>query len=302
MKISAVVNTWNEARNIARCLKSIAPYVGEIVVVDMKSDDDTVKQAKSFTSHVWSHENMGYVEPARNFALEKATGDWILLIDADEVLPESLGIKLQRLAEHGTYTYYRLPRKNLIFGRWIKHSGWWPDYKIRFFKKGVVTWSDEIHSLPVTEGRGMDLVADEKNAFTHYHYVAIAQYLERLNRYTTHEAEQYIKDDYLFEWKHLLTKPAGEFITRFYAWEGYKDGVHGLALSLLQAFSFLVVELKVWEHLRFKEEDISDQLDETMRLINTVKRDVWYWHFMKKTGQASGIAQLWYRMRAKLRL
>lgn len=302
MKISAVINTRNEEANIVRCLRSIIPHVDEIVVVDMESDDETVILTRKYTTNIYKHKNTGYVEPARNFAIEKAKGDWILLIDADEVLPEKLGLKLRKLAD-SQFSYFRIPRKNLIFGKWVRHSGWWPDYQIRFFKKESVSWSDEIHSIPITNGLGTDLpVVEEEEAFVHYHYQSIEQFLERLNRYTSYEAKQYISDGMQFEWKNVIIKPVNEFLTRFFMWEGYKDGLHGLALSLLQSFSFLIVQLKLWEQQRFTEIDSPNFLDETMNLIKKANSDVTYWYFSTKQKKTEGMTKAVNKIRAKIRV
>ena len=297
MRISAVINTRNEERNIVRCLRAIHPFVEEIVVVDMESKDRTRQLARKFTKKIYTHKNVDYVEPARNFAIEKATGDWIILLDADEIVPEELGLKFRRLVDHATYEFYRIPRKNLIFGRWVTHSGWWPDYHIRFFKKGIVRWENEIHSIPTTYGKGMDLQAEEKNALIHYHYDSIAQYLERLNRYTTQEVNQLISENATFSWKDMLTKPAGEFMTRYFAWEGYKDGLLGLALSILQAISFFVVQLKLWEAHRFNEEMFT--LEEMKTISNKIEDDMHYWFYNKKSESATGVSKLLYKIRAK---
>lgn len=302
MKISAVINTHNEEKNITCCLSSIASYVDEIVLVDMESTDRTRELAQKFTDKIWRHDYKGYVEPARNFALSKATGEWTLIIDADEVMQPELGRRLKELAEQAKYTYYRLSRRNLIFGKWLRHSGWWPDYQIRFFQRGTVSWSDEIHSLPVTEGVGMDLQLDEKNALLHYHYESVEQYLERLNRYTSQEARQLKADGYQFTWNRVIWKPANEFLTRFFVWEGYKDGLHGLVLSLLQAFSFLIVELKVWESERFKDNHSSYFLEEVGGVMSKIRHDFCYWYYSKVSQRKTGFTKFFYTVRAKFGL
>lgn len=300
MKISAVVNTHNEEKNITRCLSSIAPFVDEIVVVDMESHDRTRELAQKFTDKIWLYKYSGYVEPARNFALGKATGEWILIIDADEVMPVKLGRRLKSLAQQSDRSFYRIPRRNLIFGKWLRHSGWWPDYQIRFFQSGTVSWSDEIHSIPVTTGAGTDLPIDEGHALLHYHYVSMEQYLERLNRYTSQEVRQLKADGYRFVWKNVLLKPANEFLTRFFTWEGYKDGVHGLGLSLLQSFSFLVVELKVWETERFKDYTEPHFLENVGQALGAIRRDFCYWYFRHISEQRIGLPKLFYKLRAKI--
>jgi len=256
-KISAIINTWNEEENIKRCLESARRIASEIIVVDMHSKDRTAAIAKKLGAKVFFYKYLSYVEPARNFAISKATGDWILILDADEEISGDLAKILQELTPHKEINFYRLPRKNIIFGKWIKHSRWWPDYNIRFFKKGSVRWSEKIHSVPLTRGDGRDLEAKEINAITHYHYRSISQYLERLDRYTIIQAKDLIESGYKFSWQDMLKKPMGEFLSRFFVGESYKDGLHGLALALLQAFSELVKYLKVWESEKFVEHDIT---------------------------------------------
>src|SRR3989344_3276878 len=135
-KISVVINTLNEEANLPRALASVKSFANEIVVVDMMSDDKTVEIAKKAGAKVYEFKRVGYVEPARNFAISKAEGDWIFILDADEELTASLSRELSKIAKNGSADYVRVPRKNMIFGKWVEHSRWWPDYNIRFFKKG----------------------------------------------------------------------------------------------------------------------------------------------------------------------
>jgi len=274
-KVSVVINTLNEKKNISRALNSVKHFADEIVVCDMKSDDDTVKIDKKKGAKVYDHKRMGYVEPARNFAISKATGDWILILDADEELSPSLTKKLTDIVKNPKADYYRLPRKNIIFGKWIKHSRWWPDMNIRFFRKGHVSWDEIIHSVPMTMGKGDDLEATEQNAFVHYHYTSIEQYIGRMNRYTSFYAIGLTKRGYKFRVSDLIRKPSDEFLSRYFKGEGYKDGLHGLVLALLQALSELVVYLKVWQAGGFKKEDI--KLIKLIKLIKNTRKDVNYW-------------------------
>lgn len=256
-KISVVINTLNEEKNIARAIRSIN-WADEIIVCDMYSDDRTCEIAKEMGAKVVFHKKVGYVEPARNFAISKASNDWIFILDADEEIPQSLADKIEKmLTKPMSSDYVRIPRKNIIFGRWMKGTGWWPDYNIRLFKKGKVEWSDEIHRPPKIWGQGLDLEADQSRAIVHHNYQNIGQFIERMNRYTEAEAKQLRSDGYQFGWKDLIDKPLSEFLSRFFARKGFEDGLHGLALSLLQAFSYLVVYLRVWEMEKFEEKKIS---------------------------------------------
>lgn len=256
-KISVVFNTFNEEKNLSRALASVKALADEIVVCDMGSADNTVKIAEEAGAKTFEHKRLLYVEPARNFAISKATGDWILILDPDEEISKNLAKKLRHLTEQNLADYYRIPRKNIIFGKWIKHSRWWPDYNIRFFKKKYVVWNEIIHSVPMTQGKGMDLPEKEEMAIIHYNYESIGEYLIRMERYTTIQAQILIDRNYKFLWKDLIHRPLAEFLSRYFSGEGYKDGVHGLALSLLQAFSEAVAYLKVWQNEKFLEQAIS---------------------------------------------
>ncbi len=285
-QISVVINTLNEEKNIKKVIESLN-WAGEVVVVDDGSTDGTyeiISELKKRTPNlkIFKHQGAGYVEPARNYAISKAANKWILILDADELLPESLVKRLTEIvSETKQIDFVRIPRKNLIFGHWMQASMWWPDYNIRFFKKGKVKWLNKIHRQPETSGEGLDLPAEEKYAISHQNYVTISQFLTRMDRYTTIQAGELKQEGYNFEWKDLFEKPLNEFLSRFFANGGYKDGIHGLALSLLQALSFLVVYLKLWEMDKFKEEDINlvdleDQKNRSAEALN-------YW--IKKTGQ-----------------
>ncbi len=284
-KISVIVNTWNEEKNIKRCLDS-AKWADEIIVVDMFSTDKTVAIAKKSDAKIFSHKYTSYVEPARNFAIKKTTGDWILILDADEEISSELAQKLKNLTENKEgLTYFRLPRKNIIFGKWIKLSRWCPDYNIRFFKKGAVCWSEKIHSVPLTRGEGFDLEPKEANAILHYHYQTVSQYLERLNRYSDIQARELVENGYKFKWQDLLRKPMSEFLSRFFAGEGYKDGLHGLALSLLQSFSELAKYLKIWEKEGFKFQELP--LSNFALEMKKLGKELSYWWttiFINETG------------------
>jgi glycosyltransferase involved in cell wall biosynthesis len=274
-KISVVINTLNEEKNLPRALESVKNFADEVVVVDMYSNDKTVEVAERYGAKIFEHDRTGYVEPARNYAIGKATGDWILILDADEKLTKPLRQTLKSISRKSRSHYFRLPRKNIIFGKWIRHSGWWPDYNIRFFKKGHVEWNEIIHSVPTTTGKGEDLPAKLENAIVHYHYTSISQYISRLNRYTDQQEKLKTKEGYEFHWQDLITKPTNQFLSRFFMEKGYEDGLHGLALSGLQAFSEFVLYLKLWE----KEGFIRKKLDvsEVISIMKVSKRDISYW-------------------------
>lgn len=273
--ISVVINTLNQAKDLKRAINSVK-WADEILICNMGSDNETVKIAGEIGARVISHKKLEHVEPARNFAISNAKNDWILIIDPDEEVSENLRNRLVQIASKmEQIDYVRIPRKNLIFDKWMKASMWWPDYNVRFFKKGKVKWNDKIHRPPEVIGQGLDLPAEEKWSIIHYHYGNIPQFLERMNRYTGVQANELNKEGYKFDWRDLIKKPLGEFLGRFFASRGYQDGIHGLALSLLQAFSQLFLYLKLWEMEKFKQVEIN--LSDLNVVSKQAGKEIDYW-------------------------
>ncbi len=254
--ISVVINTLNEEKNIERAITSISDFADEIIVCDMNSDDKTSELASKMGAKIYKHKRVGYVEPARNFAIAKANSDWVLVLDADEEIGIELCNKLKEISSQNDVDYVRIARKNIIFNKWIKHSFWWPDYNIRFFRKNHVVWDDAIHGIPITSGVGTDLQTTEDFSIIHHEYQTVEQFIDRLNRYTTIQAKNLTYSGKHFLWRDLIIKPTQEFCRRYFSEEGYKDGIHGLALSLLQAFSEVVLYCKLWQNSKFENKQI----------------------------------------------
>ncbi|MEK7570647.1 MAG: glycosyltransferase family 2 protein [Patescibacteria group bacterium] len=287
MKISVVISTFNNEKQIETCLKSVA-WADEIVVVDDGSTDKTLEIVKKYTSQIYHHKSVGYVEPTRNFAIKKAAGDWILIVDADEEVPESLAKKLRAIADTSSeITHVLLPRKNMIFGKWIQHTGWWPDHLIRFFKKGSVTWQDEIHSIPKTTGESMTLDG-ESNGLIHHHYQAITQFLHKnLEQYAPQEAKELLEKGYRFSAVDVIRFPTREFLSRYFAREGYKDGLHGLILSLLMAVYHFVIFLHLWEANKFTQVDEKTLSKNIKDEANSMKKEFIFWFNKQQVDKAA---------------
>jgi len=297
-KISVVINVVDEEIEVLpRVLDSVKDLADEIVIIDSTSKVVLPRVVMEYKTSVIKHERVSYVEVARNFGIEKAQGDWILILDPDEELSLSLRKSLRKICEDPEADYYRIPRKNIIFGKWMKHSRWWPDYNIRLFRKGCVSWSEIIHSVPETRGKGLDLEAIEENAIIHYHYENLEQYIERMNRYTSEHAKNLLKEDYKFRWQDLITKPSNEFLSRYFQGKGYKDGIHGLALASLQAFSELVMYLKIWQEAKFV--DLNPGIEKVIKIMKNSESDLHYWQADSLLNEVGGIKQ---RIRRKLKI
>jgi glycosyltransferase involved in cell wall biosynthesis len=299
-KISVVITVLNEEAKIKACLESVK-WADEIVVVDDGSTDGTVSLAKQYTDKVFHHVSQGFVEPARNFAIGKATGDWILILDADETVPQSLADKLREITSEEHANCVRIPRKNIIFGKWMQNTGWWPDYNIRFFKKGAVSWTDKIHSQPNIKGLVIDLGPDEKFALVHYNYDSISQFLRKLDSYTTVTAQERVVSERAFRWNEIIESPVQEFLSRYFARKGYKDGLHGLVLSLLMAFYEFVICLKVWEKKGFEEVATIDVAKGFDQAIKTSRKHFKFWDYDTKIAEETKhIKKNFYKLRRKI--
>src|SRR5579872_860166 len=273
MKISGVVCTLNEEKNIEDCLKSLS-FCDEIVLVDSESTDNTLKIAKKYTKKIYKAPNHGYVEPVRNFAISKASNEFVFVLDADERVPQLLAKKLTQIAtEESVNTAFWIPRKNLVFGEWNKAL--WPDYQLRFFRKGSVKWSDKIHQNPQVDGGEQRLEASEDIAILHYNYSSISQFVRKLNNYTDAEAKNLIDENVRFNFVDMITRPTDDFIVWYFKREGYKNGIHGFAFSALMAFYQFITILKIWEANGFEKieeerfaESFEDKIKDSFKQIN----------------------------------
>lgn len=266
--ISLVINTRNEEQNIDACIDSAKGLVSEIIVVDMESTDKTIALAKKWGARVFSHPNIGYVEPARQFALEKARHEWTLLMDADERLPLSLSKKFEQLKHRQNLFAVKTPHKNLFFGIWLQHTGWWPDYHFRFFRTGAITWPEGIHAKPLVTGPTLTLPAKPEYAFIHHNADDISSFLEKVNRYTSHEGG----------WQKppisiaAALKPSEkEFTFRFFTHAGYKDGTAGLVLSKIMEFYRFLEFAKYWEKSAYPEWFTSLELRQGLKTNTTAQ-------------------------------
>jgi glycosyltransferase involved in cell wall biosynthesis len=203
----------------------------------MYSDDKTVEIAKEYTDKIFYFERIGYVEPARQFALEKATNEWVLMVDADELVPLKLRNKLLEILKKDIADVVYVPHNNYFFGKLLEGTGWGPlqDKHPRFFKKSFVSFSSAIHSFfQINKNARVYKIEDQKIGFIHFNYIDVEHFIEKLNRYTTIEAKNMyngIKPAPTLT--NFIIKLLKEFIFRFVKNKGYKDGIYGFSLTML---------------------------------------------------------------------
>ena len=146
-RLSVTLATLNEAEHLDACLRAVS-WADEIVVVDDGSTDGTVEVARQHTDRVIVRPSHGNFHANKNLAIQTATGNWILSLDADEIVPPELGAEIRAAIEVTRHAAFRLGRRNYFLGRWIRHGGWYPDRIIRLFRRGITEWPLEIHWVP----------------------------------------------------------------------------------------------------------------------------------------------------------
>ena len=244
MKISATIITLNEERHIRRCLESLEGIVDEIIVVDSGSHDTTLEIAAKLGARTTTHAWKNYAEQ-KNFASSLATHEWILSVDADECLSPSLRQDILQAKQILTQaTAFEFPRRAFYLGRWIQHSGWYPDYKIRLFMKSKARWEGRfVHEALHIDGPIVRLRGD----LQHYTCESISEHLGTLDRYTTLAAEDLWERQNRSGWTQLLGSAFTAFVKTYWLKQGFRDGMQGLIIACLASYYNLVKHAKVWE-------------------------------------------------------
>jgi len=244
-KISVLIHTLNEERNIRNCLECVK-WADEIIIVDQFSDDETTTIAREYTDKIFLYQRTGYADPARQFGLEQASNEWILVVDADELVPKQLRDRLIELST-SEYDAVLIPIKNYIFGHLMQGAAWGAlqHLHVRFFKKHVMHYTDKIHDfVRLDENTRIYRLLDESCAFIHFNYVDVEHYLEKFDRYTTIEAKRIALSSQSISTVRLSLSLLKHLAWRFILKKGYRDGIYGFALSVLQSVAVLIVALK----------------------------------------------------------
>ena len=243
MKISATIITRNEERNVAAALRSLA-WADEIILVDSESSDRAVEIAREFTDKIFIRQWPGYSRQ-KNFAASAAANDWIFNLDADERLSDALIAEIQQLKEQTTNAAaFEMPRKTFYLGRWIRHSGWYPDYKLRLYDRRRGRWrGDFVHESVEADGKIKRLRCD----LLHYTVMNSSEHHERLDRYTSLVAEELYMKGKRASMVSILFSPMTAFLRSYIFRLGLMDGIPGLAISYFAAHYVFLRNLKLWE-------------------------------------------------------
>jgi len=231
VKISATIITYNEERNVSRAIESLR-CADEILVLDSGSNDRTVEIAEKLGARVIEGQWPGYANQ-KNLAAEKATHDWILSLDADESLSEALEGEIWRLKKNGPqFDAYTMPRLAQYLGRWIRHSGWYPDRKVRLYDRRKGRWEgDFVHESVKVDGR----LGHLNSNLLHFTCNSLSEHLKTMDRYTTLAAEQLLATGQTASWGRLVLEPPWTFFETYVLKLGFLDGVEGLAIANMAA-------------------------------------------------------------------
>lgn len=247
-KLSVVVLTKNEERNIERCLESVR-WADEIIVIDDNSSDATTRIAKRYTDNVVVHSLVDNFSAQRNLGSENASGDWILQMDADERVTDELKTAIMGILENGSpFSAFRFRRVNNFCGRFLASGGEDKHRPLRLFKKGKAAFSgDRIHEKLTVNGP----IGDIDAAMEHYNFPDVSHYVETQDFYSTLEARaMYEKAGLIPEKKlrrELTIEPLKLFFKIYMKKKGYKDGIHGLVFAMLSAWRRFLIYAKYWE-------------------------------------------------------
>lgn len=280
MNLSVVISAYNEENMIEDCIKSVL-WVGEVIVVDNQSTDRTVQIAKKYTKKIYSRPNNPMLNVNKNYGFRKAKGKWILSLDADERVTLELKDEIIdkiincKLKIENCPSGYRISRKNIIFGKEMQGGIWYPDYVIRLFRNGKGKFPEK-HNHELLEVKGD--VGTLENKLVHYNYSSIDQYLSKLqNQYLDHEVSYFLGNRGKVYWRDAIRFPAEDFLKNFFARGGYKDGLHGLVLAILQAFYMFLVFAKVWEKQKFSKYKSKDFAGEVEAELKKLSKNYKYW-------------------------
>jgi len=240
IKLSVTIITLNEEENLANALQSVKDLADEVILVDSGSTDKTLEIAKGFGAKIFYRKFDNFANQ-KNYALEKVAGEWVLSLDADEVITPELAEEIKHVMQKEEYDGFSIPRRNFILGAEIKHSRWAPDKHIWLFKKDLGKWEGDVHEEIVVEGK----VGELEEGKVHYQDKTISEFVSSNKKYAKIYAQKLVSEGKDFSPIRFIWDPLLEFGIRYIYKKGFLDGWRGLVLAILMAF----YKIDIWRNV-----------------------------------------------------
>ncbi len=241
-KFSVAIITKNEEKNIGRCLESVK-WADEIVIVDSGSTDKTLKICRKYNCKIIESEWLGFGK-TKKFAVDSATNNWILSIDADEEVTPDLKKKILEILDNPKFNGYKIKRKSFYINKWINHCGWNKEYKLRLFNKQFGNFNEQmVHESVKLNGK----IAKINKILKHYTYPNISSHLQKIDRYSKLFATELFKNGKKTSIFMAILKGKIKFLQMYFLQLGFLDGKEGFILSLNSAYGVYLKYLKLWE-------------------------------------------------------
>ncbi len=249
IKLSAVIITYNEERNIARCIESVKSFADEILVVDSNSTDNTVPIAESYNARIVKHAFLGYAGQ-RILTDNAAANDWVLMLDADEAVSEQLAESIIKIKNGPDAIAYKFARLNNYNGKWIKHGTWYPDRKIRLYDRTKGTWKGgNVHEYWQAHDAGANIPII-KGDLLHNSFATIHDHVNKLNKYADIAAKDAVAKGRTASILNIWLSPKWSFITNYIIRLGFLDGYEGYVIAKLSAYSTFIKYSKIRQYSR----------------------------------------------------
>ena len=245
LKLSAVIITLNEEKNIARCIESLQGVADEIIVVDSYSTDKTADLCKEMGVTFLSHPFKGHIEQ-KNYAIEQARYPFVLSLDADEALSKNLKASILGIKQNNTHDAYRFNRLNNYCGQWVKYAGWYPDAKIRLWKKEKGKWKGTNPHDKVVMEKGTS-IGFLQGDLLHYSYSSISQYIAQTNSFSTIAAREAFHQGKKSSFIKIVLNPTFTFVKKYFFQRGFTGGWAGFIICVNSAFGKFLKYVKLQE-------------------------------------------------------
>lgn len=250
MTITVLIPCFNSEKTIRATLESVK-WADEILAVDSFSTDKTLETLKEYGVRILQHEYLNSAKQ-KNWAIPQCSHDWILIMDTDEILETGMKEEIQDILQKNdpNIQAYKIPRKNFVYGKWIKYSGLYPDYQTRLFRNGKAVYQErEVHAHMIVKGNIRTL----GHHFLHNGFKGLQDWLLKTERYTRYEADELMKNKHSFSYIRLLIYPPVIFFRNYFIYLGFLEGYRGLLLATLDSFYYFLVYAKLYELTRVEK-------------------------------------------------